>query len=148
MACDDPSLTGAPEGGRRRTRSANCAAGKAVMRSGGEAGCSSQLLGSCAPENLSNCCALLLDLLLLLLHLARISAAELPPQHLRASILFGFPRLSLRWNHPQAPRIETGSATGEPRCWFVIVSSYFPGDCVEIPWSFALLSLSYLLLRH
>lgn len=48
MTCADPSLTG--EGGRRRTRLANCAAGKAVMRRGREAGCSSQLLESCAPE--------------------------------------------------------------------------------------------------
>ena len=49
VTCADPSLTGAPEGGRRSTRLANCAAEKAVMRGGREAGCSSQLLESCAP---------------------------------------------------------------------------------------------------
>lgn len=76
LRCPPPrlNLTGATEGGRRWTRLSNCAAGKAVMRGGGEAGCSRQLLESCA---LSHRLLLLPDSPLLLLHLARISAAGL-----------------------------------------------------------------------
>lgn len=93
------------------------------MRGGREAGCSSQLLESCAP-GLSAAAAV-----------ARFTSTSAASgenlrgraPHLRALSTLASPACC--WKHAGA-RIETGSATGETRCSFVIMSPYFLVDCV------------------
>lgn len=115
-----------PEGGRRRTRPANCAAGKAVMRGGGErrAAAASQLLESCAPEPCRTAAALT--------RFTSPSAASgenlrggqssTPPSFKPSP---GFSRLLLRRNHAQALGSRPAPQQVRPGARFLIVSSYF-----------------------